>query len=880
MYSGLSPAGATPVTSGLSLWLDASDASTFTLSGSTVTEWRDKNGSSAKMTTSAGTPTRETFGINSLPTVRLNASSRMNDGVNHSSPVTIFYVSRQTGGSNGRVLTSAGNNWLLGYWGGLKRSAWFDGNVNLNGVGTVPADTAPNLFTATIPGSGQNSTYWAEGIQLASNQGGTAGPNNLQFNGLSSGGGNEPSDCEISEVLVYRRILNPIELDAVGGYLAEKYGLTTNYPTELGVTVTSPVNNAAILTGTSISATATVVSGVAPYTVQFFTRSLPGGTFTQAGANITSPPYTLDIGTLSNGNYEIYATVTDSAGTPATATSKTNTFTVAGATATTTTVTTSGSPSVYGDSVTFTATVSPIPSGGTVQFYHPTGLIGRPVTINTTTGQASVTTTTLDVATHDIDAVFSGFQIHEPSDSNVIQQVVNKATLTVTAHSKVRGIGYTNPPLTAQFTGFKNEQNLATSGVSGEAIVTCNALPSDPLGSYPIACGVGTLVANNYNFITAPGTLTIVPITAVMAYEGFDYAAGVIAGQNGGTGFSGVWSNLETSSTGVTVKADGLAFSNLLVTGGRIEGQATAGGGKTRVQRNLSVSNSGQTYGAYLYRRNSTIDETTVAGLMIGAPNENDNDSTISVYGDEWFQNIGARAEDNMGIWSGSAITSGETFLVLFSAQLNHGLQTVTMWVLSDDQFDIFKSGGITESELNDANVGSGTSEVWAKSTATGMDDSLDMTNNLKFMAYGGFGPSEGILVSFDELRLSQTSLTEVVPLKPSITFANWASANAPGQTPNQDHDNDGVKNGIEYFMGATGSSLTTLPSLNSSNTITWPASEAFIGTYEVQTSSDLTAWINVNPRPTRSAGTLSYTLPPGASGGKNFVRLLVTPTQ
>lgn len=181
LYFGAAPASATPVTTGLSLWLDASDASTMTLTGSTVTEWRDKNGSAAKMTTQAGTPTLVASGIGGIPTVSFNTSSRMNDGVNHAAPVTIFYVSRQTGGANNRVLGATNNNWLLGYWAGRKGSAFFNGDVLLNGNGA--SDTASHLYAATIGGSGQNSTVWAEGVQIVSNQGGTAGPNNLQLNG-------------------------------------------------------------------------------------------------------------------------------------------------------------------------------------------------------------------------------------------------------------------------------------------------------------------------------------------------------------------------------------------------------------------------------------------------------------------------------------------------------------------------------------------------------------------------------------------------------------------------------------------------------------------------------------------------------------------------
>ena len=132
----------------------------------------------------------------------------MGDGVNHAAPVTIFYVSRQTGGTNQRVLAAASNNWLLGYWGGRRGSAYFEGDVLLGGNGA--SDTAPHLYATTIGGSGQDSTVWAEGVQIASNQNGTQGPNGLALGG--GGAYDEFSDCDISEVLVYNRILDANEL--------------------------------------------------------------------------------------------------------------------------------------------------------------------------------------------------------------------------------------------------------------------------------------------------------------------------------------------------------------------------------------------------------------------------------------------------------------------------------------------------------------------------------------------------------------------------------------------------------------------------------------------------------------------------------------------
>jgi autotransporter-associated beta strand protein len=227
---------ATTAIPGLVLWLDASDASTMTMNGTTVNEWRDKTGSSAKMTRTSGTPTVVASGIGGKPTVNFTASSSssMRDGVNHSGPVTIFYVSRQTGGSSGRVLTAIDNNWLLGYHDGYRNRAYLEGWVIVDSQ--TPSDTNPHLYATTIGGSGQNSTVWAEGTQIVSNQNGTQGPNNLNLGGDAYG---EFSDCDISEVLVYNRVLLPSELDEIGTYLTVKYSLTTSYwPT--GTDTTAP----------------------------------------------------------------------------------------------------------------------------------------------------------------------------------------------------------------------------------------------------------------------------------------------------------------------------------------------------------------------------------------------------------------------------------------------------------------------------------------------------------------------------------------------------------------------------------------------------------------------------------------------------------------
>ncbi len=110
----------------------------------------------------------------------------------------------------------------------------------------------------------------------------------------------------------------------------------------------------------------------------------------------------------------------------------------------------------------------------------------------------------------------------------------------------------------------------------------------------------------------------------------------------------------------------------------------------------------------------------------------------------------------------------------------------------------------------------------------------------------------------------------------PPNNFANWAETHARGQRSDQDHDNDGVKNGIEYFMGQSGSSFKAMPIPDATKTVTWTKDPSYSGSWQIQTSSDLKTWTNVTG--TDHTTSVSYLLPPGTTT-KKFVRLLVTPT-
>ena len=118
-----------------------------------------------------------------------------------------------------------------------------------------------------------------------------------------------------------------------------------------------------------------------------------------------------------------------------------------------------------------------------------------------------------------------------------------------------------------------------------------------------------------------------------------------------------------------------------------------------------------------------------------------------------------------------------------------------------------------------------------------------------------------------------------------TTAFGAWAQAHAGGvDAPvDGDYNNDGVQNGIAFFMGMDG--LATNPSVVSGS-ITWQYMNS-VASYNVQTSTNLSleGWSNVatdDPNLHATApganGFVTYDLPKGVNGGKIFARLVVTP--
>jgi hypothetical protein len=119
--------------------------------------------------------------------------------------------------------------------------------------------------------------------------------------------------------------------------------------------------------------------------------------------------------------------------------------------------------------------------------------------------------------------------------------------------------------------------------------------------------------------------------------------------------------------------------------------------------------------------------------------------------------------------------------------------------------------------------------------------------------------------------------------------FSAWQTANNTAGGLDEDHDGDGVDNGVEFFIygPVANSGFTALPEVDDTGSplsVTWTKATGYNGAYNtdfvVETSTTLTgAWTpateGVNPGQVVITGDeVKYSFP---AGTKNFARLRVT---
>jgi hypothetical protein len=180
------------------------------------------------------------------------------------------------------------------------------------------------------------------------------------------------------------------------------------------VSLTSTPNPS--LVGGSVTFVAAMSPSSATGTVQFLDGSAALG-----AANLSGGMATFSAATLAQGTHTITA-VYGGDSNDAASTSGAISQVVNAKTASSTTVSSSVNPSTVGQSVKFTASVTPASATGTVQFLDGTTVIGSAAV---SSGSASFSTTALAQGAHSITASYSGDTGDTASTSTALTQSVN-----------------------------------------------------------------------------------------------------------------------------------------------------------------------------------------------------------------------------------------------------------------------------------------------------------------------------------------------------------------------------------------------------------------------------------------------------------------------
>jgi hypothetical protein len=228
--------------SSLALWLDANDASTITLNGSTVSQWNDKSGNNRNFTQGSATnqPTYNATGLNNKPALILDIDDIMSGNVPIDDPMSVYSVAQLTdlSGTYRRIISS--RQIQTGMFFGVNAggfATFFGSGLTWNDINANSPNFSPsNPSILGVVNAGSIATPYTNGVAQNTKLGSMAGTVSMDIGVFSS----QPWVGPISEIVLTSTALSTTDRQKLEGYLAHKWGLTANLPGDHPYKTTAP----------------------------------------------------------------------------------------------------------------------------------------------------------------------------------------------------------------------------------------------------------------------------------------------------------------------------------------------------------------------------------------------------------------------------------------------------------------------------------------------------------------------------------------------------------------------------------------------------------------------------------------------------------------
>ncbi|SPE38469.1 hypothetical protein SBA3_2890014 [Candidatus Sulfopaludibacter sp. SbA3] len=404
---------------------------------------------------------------------------------------TVLGTSALSGGSATLSISNltSGNHAITATYSG-------DGNYSGNSASlsqTVKATTTTSLAANPSP------AVLGQTVQLTASISPSSATGTVQFLDGSTALGTAAASNGAASLSIATLQVGAHSLTAVysgdGGNIGSTSAVLALTVSKASSTVTLAAAPNPITIGQSVTFTATVSPSSATGSVQFLDGAAAIGTVTLNGGAAT-----LIAANLAAGAHSVTAVYSGDANTSG-SNSTVVTVTVAKAGASVT-LGSSPNPSLAGQTVAFTATVSPGSATGSVQFLDGATAIG---TAAVSAGVATLSTTGLAAGSHSITAVYSGDTSYNGATSGVVTQAVTAVTTTSLSANK-------------------------TTAVSGQAVTfTATVSPAAAPGSVQFldaATTIGTVTLSGGAAVLAVSNLAVGSHSVTASYLG---AAGYTA---------------------------------------------------------------------------------------------------------------------------------------------------------------------------------------------------------------------------------------------------------------------------------------------------------------------------------------------------------------